>query len=135
MLNIYSIDVPEIKKDLIKYCYLSKDTEFLKDSLVKLIQKCDNNFLIHHIFKMFCKYIYVYYTLDRTFFNKVRPYFMRWAMTLLIYNYQNEIHKEQLNRDWFLREYYYWCMDLDIDERENAYKEFKKLTEYKEDQS
>ena len=32
MLNIYSIDVPEIKKDLIKYCYLNKDTEFLKDS-------------------------------------------------------------------------------------------------------
>ena len=55
-------------------------------------------------------------------------------MTLLIYNYQNEIHKEQLNRRWFLNEYQYWCIDLGIDERENAYKEFRKLTEDKEDQ-
>lgn len=127
MLNVYSIDISEIKKDLVKYCYLSKDTEFLKSTLVKLIEKCENNFLIHHIYKMFCVYIYVYYTLDRTFFNKVRPYFMRWAMTLLIYNYQNEIHKEQLNKQWFLTEYEYWCIDLGIDERENAYEEFKKL--------
>lgn len=72
------------KQDLIKYCYLDDNHNFLREPLIALINMCNDDKAINFLHRFFIQAIYPYYTLQRTVFDKVRAYFMRQAMSALL---------------------------------------------------
>lgn len=78
----------DLKDYLIKYCYFDSTStgESLRNYTIWLINQCNDDNLLVTIATLFDNYIMPFYTdkTNRTYFNKLRHYFMKYVLMLLI---------------------------------------------------
>lgn len=78
----------DIKEYLIKYCYFNSTSigESLRNYTIWLLNECTDENLLTKICILFDNYIKPFYCdkTNRTYFNKLRYYFMKFVLMLLI---------------------------------------------------
>ena len=78
----------KVRDYLIKYCYFDSTTtgESLRNYTIWLLSQCTNVCLLTTITALFDNFIMPFYVdkTNRTYFNKLRHYFMKYVLMLLI---------------------------------------------------
>lgn len=90
--NLSNIDLKisksDLKDHLIKYCYFDSTSigDSLRNYTIWLINQCNDDNLLTTIVKLFDEYIMPFYIdkTNRVYFNKLRHYFMKYVLILLI---------------------------------------------------
>ena len=92
----------DIKDYLIKYCYFNGTStgESLRNYTIWLLNECTNDSLLNVICILFDTYIKPFYCdkTNRTYFNKLRCYFMKFVLMLLINDEDDYIAIEDFYR-------------------------------------
>ena len=86
MQNNLSNRLEAAREDLIKYCYFDNapDADMCRALLIRQIQSSNNTPLILYFAMFFRKYIHVFFDVNRTKFNRLRAYFMRYVLASFI---------------------------------------------------
>ena len=91
--NLYSLSLDNMRNFLIKYCYLndSSANADLQNVIRFLISECTNEYALQFMYLFMNWFIMPFYDLNRPKFGKIRFYFMRQVLILLLNLDQNRL--------------------------------------------